>query len=383
MVAADGHNILQVVLPGPPGDPHRFANAAALLAKWQQEGVLVRDATPAFYLYHITHGVPGRRRTMRALVARVALDPSGQEILPHEHTLAGKRSDRLGLRQATHADCEPIWMLYRDAAGWVEELLESNAFEELMRFTDEAGHEHRLWRVDRREAVGEIRAQFDDRRLVIADGHHRYRTALEHAAATGRPEDASILTCLVRDSDPGLGLEATHRLIRDAAVGLADLRRVPGWKWEPVTDPLSRVALLSNRQILVCARDGAWLASFTDTKRSETLVQNLIVGRLHEGLLEPAGVTEPERQLGFTRDAAHALEEVASERAVLATLLPPETPTSVWDVARAGERMPQKSTYFVPKPRSGIVLGPLDEPLPTRFLPLDGDAGTPDKVLRP
>lgn len=389
-VAKDAHNILRVVLPerGPADDataPHR--RAAVLLQAWQNEGILERDAKPAFYLYTLTDG--GSRQVMHALVARVALDPTGKAILPHEHTLARKRGDRLLLRQETGMDTEPIWMLYRDDNAWVEELLVSNAFEEWTRFTDEAGIEHRLWRVDRPEAVAEITAQFDDRRLVIADGHHRYRTALEHAQATGRPEHASILTCLVRDSDPGLAIEATHRLIvaPEAPTALTALRQATQWSAEeiPVADA-GRIAQRARGDEAVLVGEGAhraWLLRLREASDDGTPLSRLAVERVHRHLLSAWGITEPDAHLRFTRDAADALARVRSGEARLAVLLPPERPQSVLDVAYAGQLMPQKSTYFVPKPRSGLLLGPLDEAPPRRWADGERDPGKPGPVLRP
>ncbi len=404
----DPHSIVRVVLPQPePGDgggpeaPSKYARAAAALRQWEVDGVLVRDARAALYFYQINWGPADARKTMSGFLARLALDATGKQVHPHEKTLQRPKQDRLLLRQATEADVEPIWLLYRDPRGWVHELLQSNAFEELSRCTDEAGSEHRLWRVDRYEAVTEIVAQFDERELVIADGHHRYRTALDHFAATGRAEHGSILVCLVRDNDPGLQIVATHRLIHSLpaaslATRMNEVRR--NWDIEilDMSDDLAGeaqrfVALLGDdgRRAILVGRDGARLTAHLLTIRETgppasavtspavDRLQSLAVTRVHDLLLREWGVTaeKPELHVRYARDAAAAVHDVAAGSCQFAVLLPPEPVGAVLDVAQQGQLMPQKATYFLPKLRSGLVLSPLDEPLPRAWRELAGDGG--------
>lgn len=398
------HNIVRVVLPEPvagdgdgPGPPSKYARAADCLRQWTAEKVLLRDGRPGLYFYQVNWGPPDERKTMSGFFARLALDPSGKQVHPHERTLKRPKQDRLLLREATATDVEPIWLLYRDARGWVHELLESNAFDELVRFTDEAGHEHRLWRVDRYEAVTEIVAQFDDRQLVIADGHHRYRTALDQFAATGKPEHGSILVCLVRDNDPGLQIEATHRLIHglasDLATRLASVRR--NWDVRDVMvgqdfDAEARrlLALLDNNgtSVILVVPCPSGVAAHQLTLKpgrdgaARGRLDTLAVTRVHELLLADWGVAaeRPEEHVRYARDAPAALREVAAGACQCAILLPPEPVDAVLDVAQAGHLMPQKATYFVPKLRSGVVLSPLDEAMPRGWRETAGDGGKAD-----
>lgn len=403
-LAGDPRNVVRVVLPQEaPGDgpEDRFQRAAGLLAHLQSTGDLVRDARPAFYLYHATHGPPESRATMRAMFCRLRLDPAHAEVKPHEKTLRRAKRDRLHLRVATQCDVEPIWLLYRDVRGWVEELLESNSFDELARFTDEEGTEHRLWRVDRPEAVGEIVAQFEDRTLVIADGHHRYQTALDHHAETGRPEHGSILVGLVRDNDPGLRIEATHRLVHSTGLSLPEAlsrathytsRRIQSDDLLADADDLAAMPGAEGRQAVLVGRGAAGgLEAHLLTLKPESelatgrgRLDTLAVTRVHERLLRDGWGLDPERpeaHLRFSRDAHAALQEVARGGCELAILLSPEPVAAVLDVAAAGHLMPQKATYFVPKLRSGVVLSPLDEPLPVPWEQMAGDGGRPDTRL--
>lgn len=407
---AEATNIIHVVLPASraddgdgPGPPSKYARAAATLAEWTKAGIMRRDARPVLYYHQVTWRPDGgEARTMNALVARLRLDPAHKEVHPHERTLQRPRKDRLILRQAAETDVEPIWLLYRDERGWVDEILSSNAFEELARFTDEEGHEHRLWRIDRTQAVEEVVAQFDGRHLVIADGHHRYRTALEHHALTGRDEHGSILVGLVRDNDPGLRIEATHRLV--SGLAFADVRAAveaasASWDAMPIDLPVptssgtleAAVAPLADGEtIVVVGRVGSHLQGFalrlrSDVPQPATRLASLAVSRLHERLLRDhwgVPLERPEGHVRYARDAEHAIAEVAAGSSQVAILLPPEPVSAVLDVAMAGQLMPQKATYFVPKLRSGVVLSPLDEPLPRPWQELAGDPG-PAQFRRP
>ena len=410
-LAADPRNIVRVVLgPEQPGDaeppvaPNKFLRAAEALRKWTADGTMARDDRPAFYRYTIEHGPPGARLTLQGVFVRVRLDPSYTEIRRHEKTLQRKKKERLRLREATNVDTEPIWLLYRDERGWVDEILASNAFDELLRFTDEEGHEHRLWRVDRPEAVTEVTAQFDERHLVIADGHHRYQTALDHFAATKRPEDGSILACLVRDNDPGTRIEATHRLVTGLPMPIDQALPAAGKHWDAALVPLPTgtdeavltalraslgragtrdpTVLTLDRGRLIAHRLRLKPGSALDGSRGR--LDTLAVTLVHDRLLRDCwglDLDKPEETLRFTRSLEEAVQAVRSGACQLAVLPPPEPVHAVLEVAEQGHVMPQKATYFVPKLRSGVVLGPLDEPLPQTWLELAGDGGRPDTRL--
>lgn len=405
-VAHDARNIAALVLPpdqpgdqDPPAAPNKFQRAAALLRDWEKTGTMQRDAAAAYYLYTVTSGEPDERRTMTALIARVRLDPTYTDIRRHEKTLKRKKRERLYLREATNTDTEPIWLLYRDERGWVEEVLRSNALDEVARFTDEEGHEHRLWRVDRPAAVTEVTAQFDERSLVIADGHHRYQTALDHHAATGRPGHGSILACLVRDNDPGVRIEATHRLVHGLsyasyAAALAATRTA--WDATPLALPNQPAAAAEalrhalgpagSQQVLLLGKtDDGRLEAHRLTPRAGAAnagtrgrLDALCVTRLHEDLLQACWGIDPEHpeaHLRFTRSEREAVDAVLSGTCQVVALPSPEPVSAVLEVAQQGHVMPQKATYFVPKLRSGLVLGPLDEPLPLTWQEQAGDPG--------
>ncbi len=386
-MAQDPHNICGVILP-----PDSMEDAAARLRSWIDENVLVRDDAPAFYYYEVRHGA--ERTLMRGFFARLRIDPSYEEIRRHEMTLPKKRSTRLDLLRATNTNTEPIWMLYRDERGWVDEILTSNALHELTRFTDEEGTEHRLWRVDRPEAVEEIRAQFSDRTVVIADGHHRYATQCKRYEETGKDEDASILVCLVRDTDPGLAIRPTDRLLVDwpFSKGAEAVAAAQHFTATPVALPaqasiaarLAREQVKDGRTLVVITSDGAWrldLKPDVNLDQGRGRLDTLAVTILHDHLLTAdwgVDMDNVEDHLMFTRSDEEAIDAVRSGTVPAAVLLAPEPVDAVLDVAAGGHVMPQKATYFVPKLRSGLLLSPCDEPKPITWGEEVPDGGKAD-----
>ncbi len=385
-LAANAESFLRVILPPEqegdaeyPGSPNKYERARDQIEAWLDSEVFIREERPAFYPYTIRH----EQGTMRGFFCRLKLDPTYTEIRRHEKTLGKKKRDRLNLTETTSCNTESIWMLYRDERGWVDEVLTSNAFDELLRFTDPDGMEHRVWRVDRPQAVAEVMAQFEDRTVVIADGHHRYQTALDHHAATGSDETDSLLVCMVRDTDPGLRIEPTHRLVFD--LDFDDLETAlerAGEHWDEVArlalpenaaaagqmardlvdaDPQCCIVLSGNDAVHLKLKEG----HAVDAGRGR--LDSLVVTQVHERLLEPWGV-DPERiedHVHYTRTAEEAVQSARDGRVPFVVMLKGEDVDSVLDVASEGHVMPQKSTFFVPKLRSGLVMGPLDEPSPT------------------
>ncbi len=392
-VAADAHNICELTLP--KGDEGRYRACAETLKKWQADGIIARDEKAGYYLYEVHHA----GGVMTGFFARIAVDPDYETIRRHEHTLPKKRSDRLEILRTTDTNLESIWMLYRDERGWVEEVLRGSAFDELARLRDEEGMEHVLWRVDRSEAVEEVTAQFDDRTVVIADGHHRYATQLKHWQETGRDEDGSILVCLVRDSDAGLSIKPTDRLIIDypfpsLAAAIAAAQR---WNAEEMNLPESdeaaaaalRAAVNNDPKIVTVAgleagTVRAWKLSLRDDvalDQGRGTLDRLAVTILHDHLLQASWGLVPENveeHLKYTRSDVEAVQRVRSGEFPAVVLLAGEPVEAVLDVASEGHLMPQKATYFVPKLRSGLLMSPCDEPRPTGWAARVTDPGKAD-----
>ena len=384
------YNIIHVELPAGGGD--RYERDVALLGRWRLGGALLQDAAPALYLLEERFDQAGRVRRRLGLLAAVPVLPwSSGAVLPHEHTMPGPKLDRLRLLQACRTNTSPIFLMHDDPGGRIRELL-ARATEAAPAATARLGPgdiphaaaEHRLWVLDDAHRLADLAAAFGAAQAYIADGHHRYETALTyraqqraaHPANPDGPWDAALMF-LVAVDDPGLVALPTHRLLRDldparlaalpsALAGLYDLERLPPAL--PLPAALDRLAEAGNGALLIAglpggltlARPRGDLAARLPSERSAAW-RSLDVSALHALVLEPLlGLGEEEirgeRHAQYTRDAAEALGAGARGAAQLAVLLNPTPPQQVCAVARARDRMPQKSTFFYPKPLTGWAL---------------------------
>ena len=360
-----------------PKGEHPYQTAAELLARWQRDGWLETDATPAMMLYAQRFMAQGREVTRWGLIAVLQLEPlDGGVVLPHERTLAAPKADRLNLIRACRANLSPVF-------GLVDAPLELAALAgsalPLASFTDRAGVEHRVWRIGDPATIARLRYRVASEQVFIADGHHRYETALayrdERRAAEGgapgtQPFDF-ILFYLCSTRDPGLVVLPTHRLLRDPPdqeALLASWRR--DLEVEPMKDPAALTRALEapsapGRPRVGIVRRGSntcWLleaAPGSGAARSlESLappLRSLDVSLLHHVVL--GGF--PGYRLSYTHDEREALGAIADGGAELAALVPPPRVEDVLEISRAGLTMPQKSTYFFPKVLTGLAFNKL------------------------
>jgi len=329
-------NVVRLTRPG-----EDYASAAALLGEWQREGVLRGDA-PAMYVHEVRFD--GRRRL--DVLAALRLQPySDRVVLPHELTHRGPKADRLALMRATRAALEPLWFLYE--GGLTDQLGAATAQTPADEFEFPAGEQHRLWVVEDPAWQDEVAAALAPQPVLIADGHHRYETTLAFSEELGGPPDAAsrFTPALLTDlSDPGLVVQPTHRLLRS---GVA----VTGG--EPVDSLEAMLARLDGRAVVGAYRDGAFQVL--------ELEGEVPVVELHRQVVDNIlGRKSLEENVYYTRDAAEAVREVDAGRAVSAFFLPAPDLAVVLRQARAGMTFPQKTTYFHPKPPSGMVIHTLD-----------------------
>ena len=347
---ASPHNIALVDLGGDDAaSEDKYTKAGRLFDRWRHEGILVHVGRPALYPYEMRFVHQGETRRVRGVIAEVGLEPWGPGILPHEQTMAAPIEDRLALMRATRANISPIYVVCSGPSGPHAELLAAAERRPADReVTDESGVLHRLWVESPSEELAEWHR---DRALLVADGHHRYQTALAF-----RDE---------MDGDRGAGpWDAVMMLVVDAVVE------------DPPVLPIHRLAradpvpALPGQRVRDLAEVLAWLAEggmrFGAAVRRGTTVEHLVgtlegdppaVAALHRQVIEGMdGV----RDLRYVPEAAAAEEAVRSRRADLALFLPPARVDEIRSVIDAGGRLPQKSTYFWPKPRTGMVVRPLD-----------------------
>jgi uncharacterized protein (DUF1015 family) len=343
---ASPHNIARVDLGQDVPGEDKYTDAARLLRAWRQEGVLASTDGPRVYPYEMRFAYLGAERRVRGVIVEVGLEPWGQGILPHERTMAAPVEDRLRLLRATMTDLSPIYAVAGGPSPPQTELIEAVSGRPPHReLVDEEGTVHRLWVESMPE---ELAAWYVDQSLLVADGHHRYQTALAHQAeqrvarGTGPWDGVMMLVVDAATEDPPV--LPIHRLVRGTRL-FVDGERVRG---------LEEILLrLTNDDLRFGAawREDGGLVHVIGRLRGEPPT----VAALHRSLLDGL-----DAELRFVPDAALAEAAVRDGVADVAVFLPPARVADVRGVVARGERLPQKSTYFWPKPRTGLVLRPLD-----------------------
>jgi uncharacterized protein (DUF1015 family) len=400
LMARDPHNVVRLDLPpDEPGDgpDDRYRRAARTFAAWRSDGSIRKDARPSLYAYEQTYRVPGAdvERTQRGFFARLRLEPFGQGsgVLPHERTLAGPKEDRYKLLRATGANFSPVVGLYGDPSGRASDALAGIAqTSPTIDLVADDGVRHRVWVVPADDAgdghVGRLVAAAGAEPITIADGHHRYETALryrdERRMSRSCEEDPAfdyLLMLLLETSHEALTVLPTHRLVRglgDAGVeslwsglgALFEVERVERSDGLGARFEAAGPAAGGNGRFGLWTRQGGAIL----TARREAFEPLLPVGgealrRLDVTLLQVAlerlvgidsAATAGGERVAYTKSAAEALAWVdrGQDGADAAFLLEPTPVAEIAAVAAAGDVMPQKSTYFYPKPVTGLVINP-------------------------
>lgn len=373
-------NIIRLILSQPRGndteDDNQYTRAAALMNQWISDRTLIQDTTPRYYIYDQSfHAPDGKHYTRRALIALVKLEPfENKVILPHEKTHAGPKIDRLNLMRTCHANLSPIFLLYQDQNGDIEQIMQGWTDENPPQIDcpETFGSTHQLWCLDNAESNREIQKLFSSRPLLIADGHHRYETALafrdEMTQKEGNETPSGygyMMVNLVRMESPGLAVLAIHRLLSNlttdqishAIAGLPELFEVH--EVDSLSNLVAKLDTFKGKSSVVgmSTPDNKYRLLIPHSSPAGqldvTLVQDTIINKLFkvETLADHISYT------AYADDAvAHAKE--GSDRVAL--LMNPTPVEQVLDVAMAGSVMPQKSTYFYPKMATGFVLNLLN-----------------------
>ena len=387
------------------GEEDRYANAARDFAAWRQAGILAQERQPCVFAYatwFTTPGKPGVARERRGFIALSELTSYSQEVVfRHEQTQEEPKADRLNLLRATRANLGQILMLYSDPARTADQLLfgDGAAWETLpdVEVTDEYGALHRVWRVMDPAKINLLTTSLEDKKLIIADGHHRYEAALQYArergvavgseacARTGggllqpvAPESAAMMTFINMDSD--VVMLPTHRVVfglegfraarlleaargtfeieelveRDADAALTRLRAVEG--------RTAFVAVTAEGWFLLTVKKAAVDEALKEIPARQRQLDAVQLNRLVlEKLmgLAPEAIRE-ETQVRYVREAAEAAGLVARGEANVAFLMNPVTLDQLREVALAGEVMPHKSTDFYPRVPSGLTIYAMD-----------------------
>lgn len=380
------NNVIRLELP--KGD-NPYQQAGDTLRSWLKDGVLRQDTDPGLYIYEEEFEAYGQRKKVKGFICLVKLEEFSKGIvLPHEETLSKAKEDRFNLMKATGCNFSQIYSLYMDEAHTTSARLDAlSSGKPRYEFSDGAVT-HRMWIVNDKEAIQAISGDFENRKLYIADGHHRYETALnyrnwrrEQGTATGGED--YVMMMLVDMEHDGLVVFPTHRLIR----GLKDFSaekllkaceekfevtaQNDSAKIESTLDGLYRQGKKAfafydggeNWTLLVLKDAGAMAKILPDKSDA---YRNLDVSVLHSLILEQYLGIDKENMakqinLTYTRSFREAIDSVNNGDSQCAFILNPTRVTEIRDVATAGEKMPQKSTYFYPKLITGLVMNRLHD----------------------
>lgn len=358
-----------------------YADSRATVDKWLGDGTLAKDERPAFYVIHQEFESGGKAYLRRGFIGVVRVEDFGSgAVLPHERTLSKPKADRLNLTRATDKDFEQIFLLYPDPDGKVDATLEPSG-PPLMQATDDFGVTQKVWAVTDPAKLKAVRAALADKKMLIADGHHRYETALnyrkEREAAGPVADDAAVrfkTTAFINISDPGLVILPTHRLLYgltdfSLAAALSKLRE--GFVVYRVTDgqlssELEHSAGLHEHVFGLYAGKGkTWILRLKDSGAMKAALPdrsrdycNLDVAVLHTLIIDRVFGVPAEKiedHVAYERKVDATIAKVDSSKYQAALFLNPTRAEQVNRVAERGERMPQKSTDFYPKLVSGLV----------------------------
>ncbi len=405
------HNIIRLEYgktnPKDTDGDNRYTRAAADFNSWQEKGILVREDKPAIYIYRQTFSVNGENKTRTGLMAGVKIEPYDKGVvLPHEETLPKHKADRLALMQACGANFSPIFSLYSDPDEQVEKIT-ARRLEDMpdIDFTAEDGQRHRLWVLDDPDLITLIQNALSDKVIFIADGHHRYETALNYRNLMRESNNTTekdlqpydfVMMTLVNLYDPGLVVLPTHRLVRNlpdqlsgSLVGnIEQYFTVERFTFdenynnfnnfmETLAEKGSPDATRKNQAhshafglykgnlegYIITLKNGVNIRDIMPIDKSVEWC-GLDVSVLHTLVMEKyLGIGGEQRasesNLTYTRDEIEALKKVDRGEYQMVFFLNPTLVEEVTAVAAKREKMPQKSTFFYPKLPTGILLAKL------------------------
>ena len=368
---------------------NRYTRTKKLLDLWMKDSILISSDEPAIFPYTIKYKVKNQTKTMNGFFALLKIDPNYKLVKAHERTLSKPKADRLNLMRACHANLEPIQLLYIDGKDKIRKKIDGALNNPIIDVKGYDGFNHKLWKLENNEVISMIQNELKNNILFIADGHHRYQTAINYAneikEKTGnRDKDAPFnyrMVILANMFDEGLSIFPTHRLIKKSNIDFDDLleklneyfvvaeKKVGSSKEniaeirEKIKDDLETkdehkfVMYLKDKYYLLKLKDEAFMDKFAGD-RSKTW-RTLDVSILHIIILEHImGINQEnlEDHVKYTRVDEEAIQFVDGGKYDLSFLINATKIEELKAIADAGEHMPQKSTFFLPKMLSGLVI---------------------------
>lgn len=375
----DPANIIRVELPKDSPKQDKYQQAAQYWQQWIKRGIVKQDEKPGFYLYEtIFKELEGKREHRRLVVfGLLQLEPfETRTVLPHEKTHAKPKADRLKLLSATHTTFSPVFGLYEDNQQVVQALYKLLSGEKpITGLTMDDGEKHTIWHITDSASVQKISAMLEKQSILIADGHHRYETALDysqnHSGEAKRPSTAYTLMGLSEYRDPGILVYPIHRLIQNLeSFDLNELikKLSNDFYIESIErNQLERIASGSDAKGFgLLSQQGSYRLSVKDLHQAYgqmpagklEIWYQLPVTQLSHLVLKHLGVNEGnmERHVLYKRSLKEATERVTRGESDLVFVMSPVPIKAMREICMAGELMPQKSTYFYPKLGSGFLM---------------------------
>ena len=354
LYAQSPHNVIRLILGK---EPQFHDRAARLWQDWTQEGTLIQDPRPAVYLYEqsFKHPLNSQRLTRSALVGILKLEEPGA-VFRHEATFDAPKKDRMLLLEKTRTNLSPLFGLYRDSSRLkpiFQSAKKQNPISEARDFQDVF---HRLWAVERPEDQKLIHETLVSERILIADGHHRYETALEYQRRmrekfpdpSGEAPFDFVMMALVATDDPGLLVLPTHRIVRSIPSEKEFLDRLyQNFEFTPYPDEkiFQTLSVQSKKEKVfgLILKKGSFLIRLKDTQEPSHPIEATVLSRFISGQIE------------YTRFSDEAVQAVRRKEAAAAFLMRAPEVDTIRQLAYSGQRMPQKTTYFYPKLASGLL----------------------------
>ena len=389
-IAENEYNVIRLELPKEGGDVYK--TAGEVLDMWRNTGVLVHEIKPAVYIYEEEFNAYNKRSSVKGIIVRVKVEEfSKGVILPHEFTLSKAKADRFNLMKATNCNFSQIYALYMDEEHTTLKTIDRLSDRKPdQKFTDNDHVTHKLWIITDEKVIEKLVNDFADRKLYIADGHHRYETALNYRnycrengiSKEGDPQDYQMMY-LVDMQHPGLVVFPTHRMVRDlesfdkdevlkGCEEYFDIKKFTSVG--NINSELSKQYKHGKKAFGFYCGKGEWyLLVLKDIEVMADVLpdlseasQQLDVSVLHSLILEKTMGIDKENManqinLTYTKFFEEAIMKVDKGEFQCSFILNPTRVTEIRDVAAAGEKMPQKSTYFYPKMITGMVMNDLNE----------------------
>lgn len=387
------YNFVQLILgkqyPTDSEENNRYSRAKQLFDEWQQQKIFIQSSTPAFYPYKVEYTINKEKKLMSGMFVLLKLDPDYKTVKAHEKTLAKPKADRLNLLRACYANLEPIQLMYMDHDDHIRKMIDASLQAPMISVKGYDGFTHQLWKLDDQELIQTITKELRDKILFIADGHHRYQTSLNFAQekkeqtknADPQAPFNYIMVVICNMFDPGLSILPTHRLIKVAGISIEEsLKKAEQYftiekKSIPTTKKntsetgkkiMNDIASITTHKFALYIKNNYYILTLKDTHIMDARAANhsktwrtLDVSILHKLVLEEFfGINEKnlEDHVKYTRSDAEAIQLINEEQYDFSFLINATKIDQLKAIAEAGEHMPQKSTYFLPKMLSGLVM---------------------------